>query len=100
MVVCSRVSLLGKLSADRMSAKPKVRKGISKIIFVLVSATKKVFWKIQTFPSLSWSKKLVMAIVTAWVIMAIVTVLDIGRLRPRDCPGYQNYPNRRDRIGL
>ena len=41
-----------------------------------------------------------MAIVTAWVIMAIITVLDIGRLGLCDYSGYQNYPNRHDRTGL
>ena len=43
LAVCSRVSPLDELSANRMSAQPKVRKDIPKIIFVLVSATKKVF---------------------------------------------------------
>ena len=76
MVVCSRASLS---DANRMSTLPRVRKGIPKIIFVLVSATKKVFWKNQTFPNLFWSEKLVVAIVTARVIMAIVIVVNVYR---------------------
>ena len=50
----------------------RVRKGIHRTR--LVSANKKVSWKNQTFPSLSWSVKPVMAIKT---VMAIVTVLAI-----------------------
>ena len=39
-----------------------------------MSANKKVFWKNQTFPSLSWRVKPVIAIKT---VMAIMTVLAI-----------------------
>ena len=63
-----------------MSALPEVKKGISRIVSVLVSAIKKVFWKHQTFPSLPLSKKLVMAIATVLAFetdMVIVTVLII-----------------------
>ena len=56
-----------------------------------MSATKKVFWKNQTFPSLSGSEKLVVAIVTAGVMMTIVTVLGIGRLGSRKRPGHRDH---------
>ena len=42
-----------------------------------MSANKKFSWKNQTFPSLFWSKKLVMALEAAVVVMGIVAVIDI-----------------------
>ena len=77
LVVCIQVS---PLDANYMSALSEVKKDITWSTSGLTLATRKVFWKNQTFPSLSRSEKLVMAIVTVLAVqtvMAIVTLLAI-----------------------
>ena len=56
-----------------------MRKGILKTTSGLTLAIKKVFWKNQTFPSLSRSKKLVMAIMT---LLAIETNVHFSGIEP------------------
>ena len=50
-----------------MSAQPKVRNDIPR-------STQKVSWKNGTIPSLSWSKNLVMAIVTVLAVQTIIAI--------------------------
>ena len=47
---CSRASSLDELSANRMSAQPRVRNDIPR-------STQKISWKNGKIPSLSWNEK-------------------------------------------